>query len=94
MSNQRNYVKMNLEFLAEGISPTELMVYFNDFLKEKTQLVSQSGRTTDIEIVWSNISSIVQFDEEENELEFISDSGDLLLNDEELQQAVTNGYFG
>ncbi|MFJ3386646.1 hypothetical protein [Lysinibacillus sp. NPDC086135] len=85
MSNQKNYVKMNLEFLAEGISPTELMVYFNDFLKEKTQLVSQSGRTADIEIVWSNITSIVQFDEEENEREFLDAKGNLQLTDAELQ---------
>lgn len=85
---------MQLSFVTEGMTPVELMVYFNDFLKVHTHLVSQSGRTTPIEIIESHFTSICTIDDDENEREFIGDSGSLLLNDEELQQAITDGYFG
>lgn len=94
MTNQRNYVKMDLEFLAEGISPAELMVYFNDFLQERTQLVSRSGRTTDIQILDSEITSIVQINEEEIEREFLDEKGNLQLTDDELQMAINQGLIG
>lgn len=95
MSKQPLVVEMNLTFVAKDITPIELIVHFNNFLKEHTELVSQSERTTPVEIVESSIKSIVGFDEEDNEIEFLDNRGSLQnLSEEVIEDAIDKGLIG
>ncbi|MFJ5563638.1 hypothetical protein [Lysinibacillus xylanilyticus] len=88
MSKEFTYSTMQLSFVTEGMTPVELMVYFNDFLKVHTHLVSQSGRTTPVEIVESHFTSICTIDDDENEREFIDKGGKLKLTEQEIREAI------
>ncbi|MCT1538428.1 MULTISPECIES: hypothetical protein [Lysinibacillus] len=95
MSNKVNYCEMKLAFVANDIDPAELMVYFNNFLKDHTNLESRSGRKHPIEIVESYFTKIAQCDPETGEeREFLDDRGNLILNDDEMQEAIDKGLIG
>lgn len=95
MSNKANYCEMKLAFVANDIDPAELMVYFNNFLKDHTNLESKSGRKQAIEIVESYFTKIAQCDlETDMEREFLDDRGNLILNDDEIQEAIDKGLIG
>ncbi|QTB24544.1 hypothetical protein J1907_11185 [Lysinibacillus sphaericus] len=95
MSNKVNYCEMKLAFVANDIDPAELMVYFNNFLKDHSILESRSGRKHPIEIVESYFTKIAQYDPEiDEEREFLDDRGNLILNDDEIQEAIDKGLIG
>lgn len=86
---------MKLAFVAKDIDPAELMVYFNNFLNEHTHLESRSGRKHPIEVVESNFVTINQYNPETDiEREFLDDKGNLILTDDEIQEAINKGLIG
>lgn len=95
MSNKVNYCEMKLAFVANDIDPAELMVYFNNFLKDHTNLESKSGRKHPIEIVESYFTKIAQCDSETDmERKFLDERGNLILDENEIQETIDKGLIG
>lgn len=84
--------KLEISFTVGGISPLELHTLFNSFIK--CILVNQGNKRINLDVSHAQFTSLVTVDEEENEREFLDSRGNLILLDEELNEAIANGYFG
>lgn len=84
--------KLEISFTVGGISPIDLHTLFNTFVK--CILVNSGNKRINLDVSHAQFTSLVTVDEEENEREFLDARGNLVLTDEELHEAVTNGYFG
>lgn len=89
---EKLHAKIELDVVFEGLTPTELMIYFNRFIKLQ-QLESQSGRKLEVEVVESSINAITSFDDDGEEIDHLDENG-RLQDSTGFEKALQKGLIG